>query len=106
MLITNEQREAMLANGREYARNPDFCAQPVVKRFDPLGSATWLLTDLDPEDPDIANGLCDLGMGYPELGSVRISELEGISTIPGRRGLGIEQVQYSSRTERYPSTLI
>jgi len=38
-----------------------------------LGAATWLLTELDSEDPDIAFGLCDLGMQCPELGSVRIS---------------------------------
>jgi len=47
----------MLANGREYARKPDFDPVPVVKLFDPLGSGTWLLTDLDPDDPDIASAL-------------------------------------------------
>jgi hypothetical protein len=49
----------------------------VVKLFNPCGAATWLLTELDPDDPDIGFGLCDLGLGSPELGSVRISELEG-----------------------------
>ena len=48
----------------------------------------WLLTELDPEDPDIAFGLCDLGMGFPELGSVRISELQSLR---GPGGLGIER---------------
>lgn len=89
MLITDEQRATMLANGREYARNPDFDPVPVVKLFDPLGSGTWLLTDLDPDDPDIASGLCDLG--FPELGSVRISEMESIKTMRNRCGIGIEQ---------------
>jgi hypothetical protein len=91
MLITEDQRTIMLANGREYARNPDFDPVPVVKLFDPLGSGTWLLTDLDPDDPDIASGLCDLGMGFPELGSVRLSELEQVSKIPGRCVVCIEQ---------------
>jgi len=91
MLITEEQRTIMLANGREYARNPDFDPVPVVKLFDPLGNGTWLLTDLDPDDPDIASGLCDLGMGFPELGSIRITELVSIRTMPNRRGIGIEQ---------------
>jgi hypothetical protein len=89
MLITDQQRATMLANGREYARNPAFDPVPVVKLFDPLGNGTWLLTDLDPDDPDIASGLCDLG--FPELGSVRISEMESIKTMPNRRGIGIEQ---------------
>jgi hypothetical protein len=40
----------------------------------PVEGATWLLTELDPEDPDIAFGLCDLGMGSPELGSMRLVE--------------------------------
>jgi hypothetical protein len=49
---------------------------PVVKIFSPVGAATWLLCSLDRRDPDIAEGLCDLGFGCPEIGSVRLSELE------------------------------
>ena len=44
------------------------------------------MTELDPECPDIAFGLCDLG--HPELGSVSISELESVR---GPFGLGIER---------------
>lgn len=98
MLITVQQRATMLENGREYARNPEFDPIPVVKLFDPLGSGTWLLTDLNPDDPDIASGLCDLG--FPELGSVRISELESIRTMPNRRGVGIEQDKFFRPTKR------
>ena len=61
---------------------------PVVKLFNPTGSGTWLLTETDPERPDVAFGLCDLGMGCPELGSVDLSEL---SAFRGRFGLGIER---------------
>lgn len=32
--------------------------EPVVKLFTPDGGATWLLSETDPEDPDIAFGLC------------------------------------------------
>ena len=39
------------------------------------------------EDTDIAFGLCDLGMGFPELGSVSISELESVQV----HGLSIER---------------
>jgi len=91
-LLTKELREKLLANGREQAKvkgtksEKDFW--PVVKLFYPAGAATWLLTELDPEDEDIATGLCDLGMGFPEFGTVRISELESFR---GSLGLGIER---------------
>jgi hypothetical protein len=91
-LLTNELRDKLLANGREQAKvkgtrsERDFW--PVVKLFYPAGAATWLLTELDPDDPDIAFGLCDLGHGFPELGSVCISELQSFR---GRAGLGIER---------------
>lgn len=94
-LLTQDQRQTMLANGRfnaEHAEDPrDF--KPVVKLFCPWGGATWLLTELDPEDPDIAFGLCDLGLGFPELGTVRISELESVR---GPGGLRIERDLYFS----------
>ena len=51
--------------------------KPVVKLFNPAGAGTWLLTELDPET-NIAFGLCDLGMGSPELGNVSLDELSGV----------------------------
>jgi hypothetical protein len=38
---------------------------PVVKLFTPDAGTTWLLTEIDPDDPDRAFGLCDLGSGFP-----------------------------------------
>lgn len=38
------------------------------------GACTWFLTEYDPEE-DLAFGLCDLGMGYPELGYVSLAEI-------------------------------
>lgn len=61
---------------------------PVVKLFMPDGAATWLLSEIDPDEPDIAFGLCDLGFGCPELGSVRLSELESLR---GRLGMPVER---------------
>jgi hypothetical protein len=61
---------------RDGVAEPDFL--PVVKLFTPDADCVWLLTELDPDEPDIAFGLCDLGMGYPELGSVSIAELESV----------------------------
>ena len=60
----------------------------MVKLFTPDGGATWLLSETDPEDADIAFGLCDLGLGFPELGSVRLSALKAHR---GRLGLPIER---------------
>ena len=70
---------------------------PVVKLFTPDGAATWLLSEIDPEEPDIAFGLCDLGVGCPELGSVRISELESAR---GRLGMPIERDLHFIKTWR------
>ena len=43
----------------------------VVKLFTPDGSATWFISEMDPDDPDHLFGLCDLGLGSPELGYFR-----------------------------------
>ncbi len=60
---------------------------PVVKLFTPDAGATWLLIEIDPDDPDIAFGLCDLGLGCPELGNVSLTEL---ASVRGRLGLPVE----------------
>lgn len=61
--------------------------KPVLKVFNPCGGATWLFTELD-EDGDTLFGLCDLGMGEPELGYVSLKE---ISEVKNRLGLGMER---------------
>jgi hypothetical protein len=94
-LLTQSITDQLLRNGRlqEAAKGTpaeiDFI--PVVKLFTPDAGCTWLLTELDPEEPDIAFGLCDLGMGFPELGSVRISE---IASVRGPLGLPVERDQF------------
>jgi hypothetical protein len=55
----------------------------VVKLLTPDANATWLLTKLDPENPDIAFGLCDLGLSCPKFGYVSISELESVRATLG-----------------------
>ncbi len=79
-LLTKALREKLLKNGEKQreakARGDWIDFQPVVKLFTPDASATWLLTEIYPTDPDIAFGLCDLGQGFPELGDVAISEIE------------------------------
>ncbi len=94
-LLTKEQRERLLKNGRDQRHVKGTKAEkdfwPVVKFFYPAGAATWLVTEADPDEPDILFGLCDLGHGFPELGSVRLSELENFQ---GQLGLGIERDRF------------
>jgi len=90
-LITAKQRALMLANGERSAADPAHDPAPVVKLFTPDSNCTWLLAELDPLDPEIGFGLCDLGQGFPELGSVRLSELESIR---GPLGLRVERDFY------------
>ena len=95
-LLTKTIREQLLRNGRlraarEGEGHDDADFMPVVKLFTPDAACTWLLTEIDPDDYDIAFGLCDLGMGCPELGSVSISELESVR---GRLGLPVERDLY------------
>jgi len=87
-LFTRAQFALLLQNGEAYNADPDFNPKPIVKLFNPVGSATWLIASVDPNNPDIAFGLCDLGMGCPELGSVSIEEL---SNVKGPLNLGIER---------------
>lgn len=79
----------MLANGVESQETPGAVDhRPVVKLFTPDANATWLLSELDPDNPDWAWGLCDLGLGFPELGTVSMSEL---GTVRGALGLPVER---------------
>jgi hypothetical protein len=91
-LLTSAQRSKLLDNGRHQAavkgtpNELDF--EPVVKLFNPCGAATWLLTEIDPDEETVAWGLCGLGMGCPEFGTVSLEEL---AAYRGRFGLGIER---------------
>jgi len=87
-LFTRAQFALLLLNGEAFDADPDLNPKPIVKLFNPVGAATWLIASVDPNNPDIAFGLCDLGMGCPELGSVSIEEL---SNVKGPLNLGIER---------------
>ena len=85
-LITDAHRTQLLDNGAAAARGEKRDPLPVVKLFTLDAHATWLLTELDPDDCDTACGRIDLGMGTPELGHVLLSVLEGIR---GPRNLAV-----------------
>ena len=91
-LLTDELKEQLLANGRQQAPVRGTDAEidffPVVKLFTPDAGATWLLSEIDPDEPDLAFGLCDLGLGFPELGLVSLSEL---ASVRGKLGLAVER---------------
>ncbi|MGY8666187.1 DUF2958 domain-containing protein [Bradyrhizobium sp. UFLA05-109] len=91
-LFTETQRQTLIANGQRQAAakgtSDELDLEPVVKLFNPCGAGTWLLTEIDPSDETIAWGLCDLGMGCPEFGTVSLIEL---AEYRSRFGLGIER---------------
>ena len=86
-LLTQPQIKQLRLNHKITIENENHNPIPVVKLFNPWGSATWLLTELD-NNEDIAFGLCDLGMGYPELGYVSLSDIQSLR---GPGGLTIER---------------
>lgn len=53
---------------------------PVVRLILPGTGVVFLLTEIDPGEPNIAFGLCDLGLGLPELGYVDLNELNELHT--------------------------
>jgi hypothetical protein len=87
-LFTKNQCLTLVANGLRSSWDKRFDPPPVVKLFTPDANCTWLLTELDPVDPDRAFGLCDLGLSCPELGFVSLTELAGIR---GPLGLPVER---------------
>lgn len=96
-LFTQIIRQKLLANGARSAAGEHIDPVPVVKLFTPDANATWLLTEIDPDNPDIAFGLCDLGLGCPELGSVSLKEIERLR---GPLGLPVERDRHYGETRR------
>jgi hypothetical protein len=81
-LFTATQRRKLVANWHR-----DEPTKPVVKLFTPDGAGTWLLSGVSPNGM-FGYGLCDLGLGFPELGYVSIQEL---MEIRGAFGLPVER---------------
>jgi hypothetical protein len=84
-LLSNEQRDQLLANHGRCVTGGAQDLFPVVKLYTPDAGACWVLVSLD-ADSDRAYGLIDAGTGFPELGEVSLSMLEGIR---GPRGLAV-----------------
>ena len=82
ILITKEIRKKLIVN--RIACNDE---NAVLKLFTTDAGCTWLITQLD-EDGDTLWGLCDLGMGFIEYGTVSLTEIQ---TVRGRLGLPVER---------------
>ena len=86
-ILTNPILKQLKANSaRQQENDESMSTMPVVKLFGG-GACTWLLSELD--EDGIAFGLCDLGLGTPELGYVSMDELMSIRFPPF--GLPIER---------------
>jgi hypothetical protein len=72
VLIPDDLRPILVAHGLQ-----DGDHIPVLKLFNPAGPGTWLITEIG-DDGDTLFGLCDLDMGFPELGSVSLAELTSV----------------------------
>ncbi len=84
-LLTKELREQLLANGREQAKVKGTKAErdfpPVVKFFYPAGAATWLISEADPDDPDLLHGLAIWVMAYPNSAACALANCK-VSAAP------------------------
>lgn len=79
-LFTDQQYKQLLENGKPDERDKDH--HPVAHIVLPGTNCEWLISEIDPEEPRIAFGLCDLGMGFPEMGYVDLEELQSLRIGP------------------------
>ena len=104
-LLTKEIRAKLIANGREQAKVKGTKAE---RDFRPSSSCSirpdrqpGFSPNSIPKTRMWPGDLCDLGMGFPEFGTVRISELEGFI---GTAGLASNATSSSKRRRRSPAT--
>lgn len=90
LLITKAQKARLLKNGLavRHGEADGGDLLPVVKLFTPDAQCTWLLTELDPDNHDMAFGLADLGLGLPELCWIWLPEIRNLR---GKLGLPVER---------------
>jgi hypothetical protein len=107
-LFTTAQREQLLRNGA----NPDQDHAPVARLHLMFAKVSWLISELDPENQDMAFGLCDLGMGFPELGYIYLPEILELQDDPRFRVLcdqsftGAFPMSVYARAARFHSEIV
>jgi len=87
-LITSAIQKKLEKNF-EHAQETGEDGEVILKLFG--GQCTWLITEIDPKT-NIMMGLCDIGLGCCEYGSVSLDELKSIKFPPF--GLGVERDMY------------
>ena len=99
-LLTDEIKKRMPSLFSTENVHPDE-KEIIVRFFNPMGNQSWEICEGDEtEDGDWRRfGKCDLGMGFPELGYVMLSELESIHS---GFGLGIERDISVGRISDHP----
>ena len=90
-LITEDERRQLLAHGQARAAGQAIDPLPVVRLFTPDAHATWLLVSLDPADEDTAHGVMGVGIGMPDLGEIKLSDL---ASLVGPNKLPVRRDQY------------
>ena len=80
-LFDQHQYAKLVFNGKQENRDQDH--KPVVKLFIPEGKCVWLVNEI----VDLYNGfgLCDLGLGLPQLGYFSIREIASYRSNTGLR---------------------
>lgn len=73
-LLSEAQRLGLTANSLARVGGQGVDPYPVARLYTLDAGCVWLLAELA-GDGDLAYGLCDLGLGAPELGYVRLSVL-------------------------------
>ncbi len=90
--LISEEFEELFKDYPLYSQEHEEDPLMISKLFDPTGSATWLLTEYDPEQK-IAFG-CIQGLIEDEWGYTSLTELESIK---GPYGIGIERDLYTQQ---------
>lgn len=67
VLLTDEQRAQLLANGRRVRADEAFEPRPVVRLVLPGTGMVWLLSEIDPDRQDHLFGIFDRGFGALEM---------------------------------------
>ncbi len=93
LLYAFTQFHQPVANGPQAAQSDYFDPMLVFKLFTPEGFGQVLLSEIDPDHHhDRAFGLCELGLGSPELGYVSIHEMSVLCSLDLR--LRVERDRY------------
>jgi hypothetical protein len=82
-----EQLQGLAENAKILAADPGADLIPVARLFHSMCSWSWLLLARNPDEPQVAYGIADLGTGSVEIGLI---DLEEVRQIPSVIGTGVQ----------------